>query len=441
MKKRDEEIVEEELPLETIFPFPAGMTVHLVSGQYLVISPETANWLVFNETEYKIFSLFNEGKNLGKVAEIINEKDTTNVVAQILAKDFSANAKVEDKKNLETATIYLTDGCNLRCKTCYLSATTVSPNECSVSEWSNFLYQFKNNGGKIITISGGEAMTRPDFFKILDLAKKLKLQIVLLTNGTLITEKNSDKLRLACAEIQISIDGPDEETNDFIRGKGSFEKSMNALKYLTKPHVRKCRISIAMTPTPRTLEAFKNGLWAFTKKVQDIAGKEIIFRITPRLMEGRQTGCISTEMQTAFAEQIVKLCNQQLEPGWFDILDAEAIIPNRRLCGCGMAESFSVSATGEIKACSLSPYIMGNIKMDLSLVAELFSKTANMMRVENIVPCKTCDLRYFCGGKCRLESRNDGNGCIFIECDNAFRQEWYDKLVRINQFVFQPENG
>ncbi|MEI7424706.1 MAG: radical SAM protein [Candidatus Staskawiczbacteria bacterium] len=441
MKKRDEEIIEEELPLETIFLFPANITVHLISGQYLVISPETANWLVFNEAEYAIFSLLNEHYNLGEVAKITNEKDTANVVAQILSKNFKAAAIIEDKKNLETATLYLTDGCNLRCKTCYLSATVISPDECKTDDWFTFLLRFQQNGGKIVTLTGGEAMTRPDFFKILELVKKIKLQIVLLTNGTLITEKNADKLRLACAEIQISIDGPDKKTNDYIRGNGSFDKAINALKYLTKPRGKKCRISVAMTPTPKTLEAFKNNLFTFVKKVHDIAGKEIIFRITPRLMEGRQTGCMSEEMQTTFTNQIIKLCNQQLEPGWFDILDAEAIIPNRRLHGCGMAESFSVSATGKMKACSLALNSLGTIKMDLPLVAEKFDKLADTMRVENIQPCKTCDLRYFCGGKCRLEAKSGESGRISVECDNSFREEWYNRLIRINRFIFQSENG
>jgi len=61
-------------------------------------------------------------------------------------------------------------------------------------------------------------------------------KIGILTNGTLIDEKIVDRLKTfqKLYYIQVSLDGASEETNDFIRGKGSYRKAVDSLRLLHK---------------------------------------------------------------------------------------------------------------------------------------------------------------------------------------------------------------
>ncbi len=441
----DTQVFEQDLPMETVLTLPENLTEHFILGKYLIISALTANWLVFSEkVEYSIFCLIRQRKSIGEIAKILmlaTEEKVADVVAQILAKDFLANAKIFDKKNFQTTTIHLTNGCNLRCKTCYLKATVASKDECSASMWKKYLTNFKKSGGKIVTVTGGEVMTRKDFLEILCFAKSLKLKVVLLTNGTLITKINAQTICRICDEVQLSIDGPDEKSHDSIRGKGTFVRVMSALAMLSKYSRKyKCRIAIAMTPTPETLSAFKSHLGKFVKMVQKTINNDVFFRITPLLLEGRNIGCMSFIEQDNFRKEVIKICDKHLVKGWFDMLDTGAIVPNHKLCGCGLAESLSASANGEIKACDFIPTLVGTISDEISLTTKKLNEISNPMRVENIYPCKNCDLRYFCGGKCRVNLKMLPEGSITIPCDVAFRNQWYEKLVRINHYLFETNN-
>jgi radical SAM protein with 4Fe4S-binding SPASM domain len=436
MKAKSRNIIERDVSEDAVLMFPDGMTTHKVSGQYLVLSPETANWLVLDKQGYEVFSCLDEGKNIAYVVKKFGEETTRAVITQIMAKEFTANATVETKQNLKCATLYMTMGCNLRCKTCYLKAENPGANECSGSDIMAFLSNFKKFGGEVVTLSGGEPMIRHDLPSVIMYAKEIGLEVVLLTNGTLIGNDNYKMLSQNCNEIQISIDGPCEEAHDFIRGKGTFKQSMNALTLLAGNKGRKCRLSVAMTPTPETLQHFKEKLRSFAKSVRKIR-QDIIIRVTPMLMEGRSIGCLSKEQQDAFSKKVVLLCNEELECGWFDMLDAGAIVPNRKLLGCGIGDSFVVTAEGKVKACGLAPTTVGTIRADFGILIKKLNNIAARMSVDNTMPCQKCDLRYFCGGGCRLEAIRSTESSFTIHCTQAFRDQWYEKLVRINPFVYE----
>lgn len=436
------EVYGAELPYCMVPDLPKDLTVHFIPPMYLVISAEHASWLVFSAPEYEIFQLLKNGKSIGEAIGIARQKDPENgeglvslVIGQVIAKGFLDAVSVAELNNLRAATIYLTDGCNLRCQTCYRKVTEAGPCELSTDRWTNFVSKFAENGGKILTVSGGEPLTRPDCPEILAAAKQAGLSVVLLTNGTLITKENADAITNACDEIQVSIDGPDSETNDAIRGEGSYAKAIAGLKLIG---LSGCRISIAMTPTPATLPAFKEHLGAFVNWVHKNLGPEVTFRITQRLIEGRNENCTKCN-QDVFRQEVSEMCDSQLEKGWFDMLDAAAIVPNRRVISCGYAQSFLVAANGDVFACGFCPYSVGNLKArSLDCILDRLRGRLELTRVEMLEPCRECDLRYFCGGHCRLENRQIDNSMQLAVCSEAFRRGWYERLVRINPCFFKP---
>ncbi len=128
----------------------------------------------------------------------------------------------------------ITLACNLRCIHCYCEAGQKAPFELSTGEIKDLMDDLKNLGIWALDIVGGEPLLRPDLYDLLKYARSIGLRVMVNTNGTLLEEDTVKKLKESNPEVMIgvSLDGPDPETNDFVRGKGSFEKAINGIKLL-----------------------------------------------------------------------------------------------------------------------------------------------------------------------------------------------------------------
>jgi radical SAM protein with 4Fe4S-binding SPASM domain len=108
---------------------------------------------------------------------------------------------------------------------------SVRGKELSTKEVFKLIDQIAVSQPKIY-FGGSEPFIRDDFLEILKYVKKNNLKVSFPTNGTLL---NSEKIERIIAmnvnDMKFSIDG-DEETHDYIRGKGVFKKATAALKEL-----------------------------------------------------------------------------------------------------------------------------------------------------------------------------------------------------------------
>lgn len=149
-----------------------------------------------------------------------------------------------DELNIENEFYFqwhITEKCNLRCKHCYHAAYT-SANELSLSELiligdkiDSTLKKWDIDG--TLSITGGEPfMIKGKLFPLLRYINALKTinYFDVLTNGSLLDEailldlKEFQKLR----RVQLSLEAGNEELNDQIRGNGSFEKTLLAIRLL-----------------------------------------------------------------------------------------------------------------------------------------------------------------------------------------------------------------
>jgi len=91
-----------------------------------------------------------------------------------------------------------------------------------------------------LIISGGEALLHDGIFEIIQYAKRKGIKKVsIVTNGTLLDEKNSSLIvNSGIDEITFSVDGL-EESHDFLRGKGNFRKTIDSIMRLNKSELRK----------------------------------------------------------------------------------------------------------------------------------------------------------------------------------------------------------
>jgi radical SAM protein with 4Fe4S-binding SPASM domain len=132
------------------------------------------------------------------------------------------------------------DSCNLRCVHCYQN--DYERKSLDLNILGNIFRKLDEAMAKwkmkcFVSLTGGEPFLKPEgLFYLMDMIEGSDnfKNIAILTNGTLIDNglikkiKNYKKL----AEVQVSLDGHDEESHDCIRGKGTFLKTVNSIKML-----------------------------------------------------------------------------------------------------------------------------------------------------------------------------------------------------------------
>ena len=133
---------------------------------------------------------------------------------------------------IEKMYIELTQRCNLNCKHCYNSSGGNSKEDIPFENVKELVMFCKKEGLISIALSGGEALLHPEIDKIMDFINEQNISIYLLTNGTILDKDKVGLLLKYMPEIQISLDGPDEESNDAIRGHGAYKRTIEFIKLL-----------------------------------------------------------------------------------------------------------------------------------------------------------------------------------------------------------------
>jgi len=140
---------------------------------------------------------------------------------------------------------HITDRCNLRCSHCYQEDYS-GFNELGLDglkqiadEIIRALAKWDKKGD--IAITGGEPLLKEEVFPLINYLESSDeiASVDILSNGTLINESIVKQVRdlkkVRC--IQISLDGASAESNDAIRGKGTFEKAVAGIRLLRKNRV------------------------------------------------------------------------------------------------------------------------------------------------------------------------------------------------------------
>jgi MoaA/NifB/PqqE/SkfB family radical SAM enzyme len=132
----------------------------------------------------------------------------------------------------------ITSECNLNCKHCHMWLNEDSHHSLTLSEKINVIESFArlNPYGNII-LSGGEIMLKEDeFFSLTKSAKKLGLNVIAVSNASLIDPPFYRRMVLEGPDIlYISLDSHVDVIHDYIRGTlGAWEKVTEVIKELVK---------------------------------------------------------------------------------------------------------------------------------------------------------------------------------------------------------------
>jgi 7,8-dihydro-6-hydroxymethylpterin dimethyltransferase len=137
--------------------------------------------------------------------------------------------------------VEITDRCNLACPTCYAMSSPHYGRHRTIEEVEKMLDIIVESEGTpdVVQISGGEPTIHPEFFEILDIAKKKPIRHLMInTNGIRIAKDFAFAEKLASYmpdfEIYLQFDSFKPAVLEKLRGKDLSDIRIKALEHLNK---------------------------------------------------------------------------------------------------------------------------------------------------------------------------------------------------------------
>ncbi len=238
------------------------LNVHWKNGEiYFFLDPEAPHWIATDSRGSQLVSWLQEGFYFG---EMIRRYASLNGVgaakAWLHVHDFvqallrsgfataepfarspylgrAAYAKPDHLKELWFHTNNI---CNLSCTHCLVgSAPWVKDWGLPTERFLELIDEAVKLGVKRFYFTGGEPFMRRDIFTLIRaITEEQGCELIILTNATLFSdsarEEGLAKLKRDKVRFQVSLDGASPETNDPIRGEGSFHRTVRGLQLLVE---------------------------------------------------------------------------------------------------------------------------------------------------------------------------------------------------------------
>lgn len=311
---------------------------------------------------------------------------------------------------LRTLFIELTGRCNEHCRHCGSNCGDFKEeNPLSAEEIKGFLRQIKSDfpiDRLRLCVTGGEPLLRKDFFEIMEYARSLGFQWGMTSNGTLITPEIARRLiRAGLRSVSVSVDGLKENHEWFRQSPGSFEKTLEGIKYLLAAGGDICHVQITTVVNHHNygeLEAMYDAFTQVGVRSWRVINIEPIGRAKgdPELMltPEEYRGMFEFIAQHRF-ERDMEVCY-----GCSHFLGLEAEREVRKwyfLCNAGVYTA-SVMFSGDITACldieRRPELIQGNIRKDRFL--DVWKNKFEIYRTDyrKAGPCAECEYYNYCAG-------------------------------------------
>ena len=253
-------------------------------------------------------------------------------------------------------------------------------------------------------LTGGEPLLRKDIFRIIDLALEHGLAPCVTTNGLLINEEIAREFgKRDLIWLNVSLEGATAETNDKVRGAGTFAKVLDRLAVLREHS----RFTLAFTIMRTNLAEIE----ACAELAHRVGADTAVFRpLYPVGMATRHQELMPTfaEYDTALNELALMDRNAPVEVRHIDPFSPQArretqsVIHQNYGCGAGNLVC-SISVSGDVNPCSfLGPeFVAANVR-ERSL-AEIWHNSAGFRSIRALSHGEPASGAGFAGG-CRARA-------------------------------------
>ena len=389
---------------------------------YLILAPELPNCISVNAEAKTVMDLCDGAKTIREITEELsrnlgedpeeNLSDMVNFFNYLESKKFAFKEPIKreflprEPDNLEQLWLNITNKCNLKCRHCHSFFGSPLKNELTTEEITDLIKEASHFKECTLIISGGEPFCRDDIVEIVEAASHyFGERISVITNGTLINDEKAHILADSHVKVQISLEGPDEESNDTIRGKGVFTKAVTALRRLK-------RLGVDVIVRMTLLKTNKHKM----RETIEFVKKEGIAPVSFELLKMGGRSLDSLEDINPTTDELIQTYRQikELDPDSSYIGFDESLKPGvtrmvkRDLCSAGH-RMLSVGADGGVYPCAglmYPEFLAGNIRE--KPLEEIWKespvlKKIRRLSVSQIPECKDCPIRYMCGGGCLVD--------------------------------------
>lgn len=303
----------------------------------------------------------------------------------------------------------LTHKCNLDCIMCY--NVPLGQSELTTVECFNVLEQLASAGTLYLTFTGGEILSRRDFFQIAQHARSLGFAVSLKTNGTLITPEKADQIAaLAPLRVDISLLGATEKTFDAIAGsKDTLRRVLRGVRLLQERNVRVKLLSLLMDLNMPEREQMID-------LVMELGvDYEQAFKISTADDGTDKAGDhqLSREQMT----EVLAVDHTPFRP--------RTVNATSRTCSVSLS-SCLVDPYGNLLPCIELRIPAGNLRnkpfSELWSNGGIFRQLRNQHVMKNLPDCWICPINRYCEGRCSglaLKEHGDLYGGHLLACQQA----------------------
>lgn len=303
----------------------------------------------------------------------------------------------------------ITKLCNLNCKHCYLNNKNIDKEELSKKELIRIANKIIKNKIFEVLITGGEPTVKEGIDRVLEILCK-KCVVTVFTNAydkkeltKLISLFKKYKRNL---RINVSLDG-NKQIHDFIRGKGTFDKTIENIKDLVENGIEVIINTVLTKQFIPYLEEYIN----FIKKINV---KSIQFSKFYPLGEGKNfaESMPTSEEFKKVTIKLMKISKEINKPNIiFDhtfcfLLGEKRLKVDHRKCSGGFSKMI-IESNGDVYPCQLLPlskFKIGNILKDD--IKKIWDSKNRKKFVIDFFPdeCKKCSESEYCSCGCKASS-------------------------------------
>jgi AdoMet-dependent heme synthase len=310
--------------------------------------------------------------------------------------------------------------CNQFCAHCYRDARPeADADELSTEEGLGLLDEIAKAGFKIMVLSGGEPLVRPDIVDLVRHGSEAGLRVVVGTNGTLLTPEWVTRLKEAgCARVGISLDSTDPAVHDKFRCMpGAWELSVQGMRYCregglpfqihTTVTERNQQEILDITDLAVELGAAAHHIFFLVPagRGEDIEGESLQAREYEHLLNRiltKQTQ-VDIELKPTCAPHFMRIARRRG-------------IPMRFTKGCLAGTHYCViTPTGDVHPCPYLPLTVANVReTPFSEIWRSNPVFRELRGAELKGRCGSCDCADICGG-CRARAYYYSEGDYMAE--------------------------
>ena len=317
--------------------------------------------------------------------------------------------------------VYLTSGCNLACRHCWLSPK-YQPDGGTGGHLDFDLFKLAIDEGlplglTNVKLTGGEPLLHPDFTRIVDVLREKKLGLTIETNGTLMTRELARYLKdnSTLGHVSVSVDGATPEIHDPFRGvKGSFEKACNGIRYLVEAGYR-----------PQVIMSLHSGnvdeIEALVRLAENLGAGSVKFNLVQPTGRGET---MTERCQLLDIQQLVELgkwiefdlerrVSVPLFYSWpIAFYSLHRLLKQDSNQTCGIFGIVGILSSGDLAMCGIGVEVPELIygKLGVNRVADVWYGNPTLAAIRQDLPdklegvCRDCLFRNQCLGSCVAEN-------------------------------------